>query len=95
MQIKTPADFGALIKSRRKALKIDQAGLANAIGVSRQWVVAVEKGQAGAEIGLVLRALNHLGLRIGSLSEGAAGSRAKHPSIDLNAIVSAGRGRRA
>ncbi len=94
MQLRTPADFGALIKSRRKTLKIGQAALAKAIGVGRQWVVAIEKAQSGAELGLVLRALNHLGVRIGTLDSEPA-PHLMQPSIDIDAIVSAGRGRKA
>jgi DNA-binding XRE family transcriptional regulator len=34
------------------------------IGVSRQWIVAMEKGKPPAEIGLVLRALTALGVNL-------------------------------
>ena len=35
MLTRTPADLGAVIRDRRKQLKLDQAGLAKKIGVSR------------------------------------------------------------
>ncbi|SCB56092.1 Helix-turn-helix [Bradyrhizobium shewense] len=44
MFIFTPADLGAVIRDRRKHLKLDQATLATKIGVSRQWVIDIERG---------------------------------------------------
>ena len=64
MAIRTPADLGAVIRERRKRLGLDQAELARRIGVSRQWVVGIERGRARAELGLVLHALNALGLQL-------------------------------
>ena len=43
--LRTPAAVGALIKDRRRALGLDQAGLAAQIGVSRLWVNQVERGK--------------------------------------------------
>ena len=92
MQLRTAADFGALIKSRRRARKIGQAEMAAAIGVSRQWVVTMEKGRSGAELRLVLKALNYLGVRIGPLEDAKPKYARRQPqTVDLDAIVSAGR----
>jgi DNA-binding XRE family transcriptional regulator len=89
MQLRTPAEFGALIKAHRKGRKIGQAALAKAIGVSRQWVVAAEKDPSGAELGLVLRALNHLDLKIGTIdSSRMHPAYLMQPNIDIDAIVS-------
>ena len=44
MLIRTPADLGAVIRDRRKQLKLDQATFAKRIGVSRQWVIEIERG---------------------------------------------------
>ena len=62
--IKTAEDLGQRIRARRKALGWDQARLARDVGVSRQWVVDIEKGKARAEVGLALRALHVLGLGV-------------------------------
>ncbi len=62
--IRTPADVGALIRDRRKARGLLQADLAASLGVSRLWVGEIERGKAGANLGLVLRALNTLGVRL-------------------------------
>ena len=57
MRIRTPVDLGALIRERRKALRLDQKALAEKVGVSRQWIVDVEQGKPRLEIGLVLTSL--------------------------------------
>jgi HTH-type transcriptional regulator / antitoxin HipB len=62
--LRTPTDIGALIKDRRRALGIDQAELAERIGVGRLWVNQVERGKPGASLGLVLRALAALELEL-------------------------------
>ena len=61
---KTAEDVGNLIRQRRKALAWDQARLASESGVSRQWIVDIEKGKPRAELQLVLRVMNVLGLRL-------------------------------
>jgi HTH-type transcriptional regulator/antitoxin HipB len=90
-QVRTPAEIGALIRDRRRILKLDQADLARMTGVSRLWVNQVERGKPGASLGLILRALDALGVtliaettdRIAAKSAGAA------PVItaDIDAIV--------
>ena len=60
--LKTPADLGNVIRQRRKALGWDQARLAQETGVSRQWIIDIEKGKPRAELQLVLRTLNVLGI---------------------------------
>jgi HTH-type transcriptional regulator / antitoxin HipB len=64
MQAKTPNDFGIFIREQRRARGWDQAELARQIGVSRHWVVDIEKGRQGAELGLVLRALRALEIEL-------------------------------
>jgi HTH-type transcriptional regulator/antitoxin HipB len=86
MLIRTPTDLGAIIRDRRKELRLDQAELARRIGTSRQWIIAVEKGRARAELGLVLRALDALGIRLDT----AITSPSKG-TPDLDAIVAAAR----
>ena len=55
MRIRTPADLGTLIRNSRKKVGLDQSTLAKKVGVSRLWLVEIEKGKPRAEIGLVLR----------------------------------------
>jgi HTH-type transcriptional regulator / antitoxin HipB len=63
-RLRTPADIGALIRDRRHTLRLDQAELAHMIGVSRLWVNQVERGKPGASLGLVLRAVDMLGISL-------------------------------
>jgi HTH-type transcriptional regulator / antitoxin HipB len=64
MIIRTPADLGAAIRAGRNALGMDQAHLAARVGVQRQWVIKIESGKSTAEVGLVLRALSVLALKV-------------------------------
>jgi y4mF family transcriptional regulator len=64
MLVRAPADFGAIIRDRRRQLKLDQAALAKRIGVSRQWVIAIERGHPRAALGLVLRAIDALDIQL-------------------------------
>ncbi len=97
MLIRAPADIGAAIRDRRRQLGLDQATLAERIGVSRQWVIAIERGRSRAELGLVLRAVAALGLRL-DMGSGTTGEHRKPvatPRIDIDAIVKTARkGRR-
>ncbi|MFZ1989386.1 MAG: helix-turn-helix domain-containing protein [Alphaproteobacteria bacterium] len=89
MIVRTPSDLGAVIRDRRKQLKLDQAGLALKIGVSRQWLIGVERGRARAELGLVLRALDALGIKLSTEIITSPRKRSEGPDIDI--IVSAAR----
>lgn len=89
MLIRTPADLGAIIRERRKQLRLDQAKLAKRIGVSRQWLVGVEGGHPRAALGLVLRALDTLGIRLTTGTERPEQKGTTGPDID--AIVAAAR----
>lgn len=86
MFVRTPADLGATIRDRRKQLKLDQAAFAKRIGVSRQWVIEVERGHARAELGLVLRALDALSIRLDATADQPVSRRA-HGAVDIDAIV--------
>lgn len=90
MVIRTPADLGAAIRAGRRALRLDQADLAARVGVQRQWIVKIESGKSTAEVGLVLRTLNALGLKteIGnSLDEPASMDPPAGLSFDIEAVL--------
>jgi HTH-type transcriptional regulator / antitoxin HipB len=74
MRLRTPRDFGALIRERRRKNGLRQEQLARKAGVGRQWLVEVEKGKAGAALGLVLRTMEALGIAL-SADEGKAGTK--------------------
>jgi HTH-type transcriptional regulator / antitoxin HipB len=85
MLTRTPADMGAVIRDRRKHLKRNQASLANEIGVSRQWLIELEHGHPRAELGLVLRVLDALGINLDADIAQVKASRSG--TVDINAIV--------
>ena len=89
--LRTPADIGALIKHRRRALGLDQADLADQIGVSRLWVNQVERGKPGASLGLILRALAAIGVELIGGKQSSDGAPVVSP--DINAIVASARRR--
>lgn len=60
----TTEDIAELIRSRRRELKINQAELAARIGVSRQWIIDIEKGKPRAELALILATLAALDLQL-------------------------------
>lgn len=87
MLIRTPNDLGAAIRHHRRQRGLDQQALARRIGVSRQWVIEIEKGKPRAEIGLVLRALHALGIALSITSaQGAAEGRAA-TGVNIDDIV--------
>jgi HTH-type transcriptional regulator/antitoxin HipB len=71
MLIRTPSDLGAMIRERRLKLGLDQLSLARKAGTSRKWLIQVENGKSGAEIGLILRTLKALGTAL-TLSDATA-----------------------
>lgn len=89
MQVRTAKDIGTLIRDQRKRQKLGQADLADKVGVSRRWVLEVEHGKPRAEIGLVLKALDALGLTV-SVGGDDAGDRRNSTEIetvDIDAII--------
>jgi len=87
MFLRTPADFGAVIRDRRKQLGLDQSTFAKRVGVSRQWVIGVERGHARAAIGLVLRAIDVLGIRLDASMDQTSRRGSTASAIDINVIV--------
>jgi HTH-type transcriptional regulator / antitoxin HipB len=94
MRIRTPTDLGALIRDRRIKLALDQRSLAQKVGVSRQWVVEVEKGKPRAEIGLLLRTIDALGIQLMTEEEASGKKRHTASAVDIDSIVAAARGER-
>lgn len=95
MRIQTPEDVGRAIRARRTELGLDQGSLARLVGVSRQWIVEVERGKPRAEMGLVLRTLSALRLEL-TLKPAKAGAAAPEvfaPGlVDLDVLVERARG---
>src|ERR1041385_3293479 len=61
---RTLRDFGHLIRDRRTHARLTQAELAARVGVSRKWLNDIETGKQAADLALVMRTLNELGLDV-------------------------------
>ena len=63
--ITTPADWGNVVRDHRRDLEMSQGAHAEAIGMSRQWVVRFENGHAStATVEHILRLVEALELDI-------------------------------
>ena len=89
MRIRTATDLGAFIRERRTKLRMDQIALAKKAGTSRKWLVEVEQGKPGAEIGLILRTLKSLEISIDLEADSSVATpptgKAKAP--DINTVL--------
>ena len=89
MRIRTATDLGAFIRERRTRLGMDQITLAKKAGTSRKWLVEVEQGKPGAEIGLILRTLKSLEISINLAADTLVATppsdKAKTP--DINSVL--------
>jgi HTH-type transcriptional regulator/antitoxin HipB len=73
MRISSPHELGLRIRDRRRELGLSQAELGKTLGVTRQWVIALEQGKPTVPLGHVLRALSALGL-VADIREPHAGA---------------------
>jgi len=92
MLVRSSADLGAVSRDRRKQLKLDQAAFAKKVGVSRRWLIEVERGHARAELGLVLRAIDALNIQLdASVDQGNQVKHRRASPVDIDAIISKAR----
>ena len=89
MRLRTPADFGAVIRDRRLRAGLNQAALARKVGVGRQWIVEVEKGKPGAPLALILRTLKTLNIALEAEGDGRNTKRIvrKGKGVNLDSIL--------
>lgn len=89
-QINSIRDLVAAARGRRLGLGLSQVELAARARVSRQWISEFEAGKPTAELGLVLRLLDALALRL-DLDERGGGRSDDHPpgsgEVDLDALL--------
>jgi HTH-type transcriptional regulator / antitoxin HipB len=79
-------DLAAAIRGRRTDLGMSQAELAKRTGVSRKWIYEFEAGKPTAELGLLLRVLDALGLGI-ELTPSGRTAEAAEATVDLDAVI--------
>jgi HTH-type transcriptional regulator/antitoxin HipB len=77
MRIRNIRELGAYLRARRIELGMDQATLAGKARTSRKWLIEVENGKPGAELGLVLRTLRALDVAVDLSAEVPANRRVK------------------
>ena len=63
MTLHNAQQLGAAIRLKRREKGLTQSELAKLLGAERKWVLNLESGNSKAEIGLILRAIEVLGLR--------------------------------
>lgn len=62
--MQTSGQFGAVIRARRKRLKITQKELAMTCGTGLRFIVDLERGKPTCQIGKALQVLQALGLAV-------------------------------
>lgn len=82
MEIQTPRALGAVVRGRRRALKMTQASLAQAAGVSRAWITEFEAGKPTVELGRVLAVLDALGIVLDAHTTAAPKAADAHQDLD-------------
>jgi len=95
MNIRRPNDLGAAVKEARRKQGMNQTELAERLEVNRESVSRLERGDPGITLGIVLRALNILGLSLALEDEAATPQRGpanpaegkSRPRISIDEIV--------
>jgi HTH-type transcriptional regulator/antitoxin HipB len=88
-QINSIRDLVVAVRGRRKSLGWTQSELATRAHVSRQWISEFETGKPTAELGLVIRLLDALGLHL-TLDTGEQRHHDQQRSamtLDLDAVL--------
>jgi len=82
MKIKSIRDLAAAVRGRRRDLGLTQAELAMRAGVSRKWVYEFEAGKPAAELRLILRVIDVLGLTLELGHQDDTRSTSTHADLD-------------
>lgn len=84
-------DLAAAARGRRQRLGLSQAEVARRAGVSRAWLSMFEAGKPTAELGLAIRLLDALGLRLAVDDQDRPSDDRPGPSapVDLDALLDA------
>lgn len=86
MKLRTARDVGAAIRDWRKKRGFDQGELADKVGVSRRWIVQVERGKPRAAQNLVLKTFYVLGVSLTIADAGEKSGRGVD-APDIDAVV--------
>jgi HTH-type transcriptional regulator/antitoxin HipB len=78
-RLRNPEHLGRFIRLKRLEKHLSQSALADRLGVERKWVIHLEAGNSKAEFGLVLKALDALGIRACLSDENQSAAGKNHP----------------
>lgn len=84
MIIRTSKELGSLVREYRSLRNLTQANLAASVGVSRKWLVDLERGKRTVDLSLVFRTLHALGVEIDAQD---ATGRATANGVDLDELI--------
>lgn len=87
MRMRSIRDLAAAVRGRRGDLRMSQAELAVRADVSRKWIYEFEAGKPNAEVGLLLRVLDALGLTLEVTPDGQAEAASRSEAVDLDALI--------
>ena len=87
MEIRTPQAIGAAVREQRRRLRLTQAAVAQAAGVSRAWLTEFEAGKPTVELGRALAVIAALGITLDlRVDEPNATSEGSEP-LDLDSLL--------
>jgi len=90
MWARNTTEIGKIIRTARLHRKQSQADLAQLLGTTQAWISEVEKGKDTAQIGLVLRVLAQLNIRLRAdepLQDTKTAKRPREKHVDLDRII--------
>jgi HTH-type transcriptional regulator / antitoxin HipB len=92
VKVRSTGDLAAIVRGRRLELGLSQAELANRTGVSRKWLLDVERGKASSDFGLLLRVLDALRLALDVVARDGDEAPGSSAAAQLDAILDEHRG---
>ncbi len=87
MTVRSIGDLAAAVRGRRKDLGMNQAELARRAGVSRKWIYEFEAGKPTAELSLLLRVLDELGLALDVAPHPVVPVSGEAETVDLDMLL--------
>lgn len=69
VKLQTPSDLARLVKNARVQRNLTQQDVADAVGITRQSLARLERGNGGTSFDTVLVILDHLGIRLDATTD--------------------------
>lgn len=69
MKLQTPSDLARLVKNARVQRNLTQQDVADAVGITRQSLARLERGNGGISFDTVLLILDHLGIHLDATTD--------------------------